>query len=501
MSEKSARADVLTILHLSDLHRSQNAPVSNDMLLSCLLLDLEKQQHENPAIHKCDVVVVTGDLIGGAPIDDTNVSETLAKQYQEAKGFLIQLSKELFGGDRSRVFVMPGNHDVCWQLCKQSMEYVKANGRRNLSELLGVANSPYRFSLDDLQLYRIKDFDLYKSRLKYFKEFFDDFYKMQGYKFSLENNEQAVNFVTSDRRAMFTGFSSLYGNDCYDRRGRIFTDNVARNGLRIRESALNDIPLKIAFWHHGLESSEYNIDHLNRKEVLPLLIDRGYVLGLHGHQHRSSIISFAYHLDPKRFMPIISAGSLCADPQAIPLGYRRQYNLIEVDQTKFKIKIHVREWFSNTSLTSAKLQEFGGKSWYEMDLPLLREIAQRREKVLYEISPSLERAELYMREKKHNEALDLLTELPHDIPIVNRLLIECLYVLGSWDDLIGLIQKPKNPNELGVIVDALCKKKEFDIADQTILECKSDTLSYDKGFIDALEKRVKAERGVAIRRG
>jgi len=200
-------------------------------------------------------------------------------------------------------------------------------------------------------------------------------------------------------------------------------------------------------------------------------------------------------------MPIISAGSLCADPQAIPSGYRRQYNLIEVDETNFRVKIHVREWFANTSFTPARLPEFGGKSWCERDLPLLREIAQRREKVLYEISPSLERAELYMREKKYNEALDLLTELPHDIPIVNRLLIECLYVLGRWDELIELIKKPKNPNELSVIVDALCKKKEFDIADQTISECKRDILSYDKGFIDALEKRVKAERGVAIRRG
>ncbi|TET19292.1 hypothetical protein E3J74_06935 [Candidatus Bathyarchaeota archaeon] len=500
MSEKSV-GSVLTILHLSDLHRSQNAPVSNDMLLSCLLLDLEKQQHENPAIQKCDVVVVTGDLISGAPITDTNVSETLAKQYQEAKGFLIQLSNELFDRDLSRVFVVPGNHDVCWQLCRQSMECVEANGRKNLSELLRGANSPYRLSLEDLQLYRIKDFDLYKSRLKYFKEFFDDFYKMQGYKFSLENNEQAVNFVTSDRRAMLTGFSSLYGNDCYDHRGRIFTDNVARNGLRIRESALNNIPLKIAFWHHGLESSEYNIDHLNRKEVLPLLIDRGYVLGLHGHQHKSNIVSYAYHLNPERFMPIISAGSLCADPQAIPSGYRRQYNLIEIDETDYKVKIHVREWFSNTSFTSAKLQEFGGKSWYEMDLPLLREIAQRRKKVLSEISPSLEKAELYMREKKYNEALGLLAELPDDIPIVNRLLTECLYELGRWDDLIGLIRKPRNPNELSIVVDALCKKGKFDSADQTISECKRDTLTYDKGFIDALEKRVKAERRIAIRRG
>lgn len=89
---------VLTILHLSDLHRSQNAPVSNDMLFSCLLLELEKQRVEDPVIPPCDVAVITGDIIMGATVDDRNASETLTKQYQEAKGFLIQLSEELFDG-------------------------------------------------------------------------------------------------------------------------------------------------------------------------------------------------------------------------------------------------------------------------------------------------------------------------------------------------------------------------------------------------------------------
>jgi len=491
---------VLTILHLSDLHRSQDAPVSNDMLLSCLLLDLEKQRFEDPVIPACDVAVITGDLIMGAPVDNANVSETLTKQYREAKCFLIQLSEELFDGDLSRIFVMPGNHDVCWQICKQSMEPVETDGRIDLQKLLEGVNSPYRWSWDDRRLYRIKDLDLYKSRLKYFKEFFDDLYRMQGYKFSLEDNEQVTNFVTADQSALFTGFSSLYGNDCYDRRGRILTDNVARNGLRLRKSDLIDIPLKTAFWHHSLESSEYGVDHLNRNEVLPLLIDQGYVLGLHGHQHRSGVVSFAYHLDPERFMPVISTGSLCANPYSIPSGYRRQYNLIEIDEIDCKTKIHVREWFDNTSLTSAKLQEFGGKSWTKKDLPLLREITQRQVQVLENISPSLDKVELYMREKKFEDALSLLRKLPQNIPIVRRLLIEALHALGRWDDLIGLISRPMNPDELYVVVDALCKKGAFDPVNLMISECEKDKLTYDEGFINALRKRVEAEKEVAIKR-
>ena len=470
--------------------------MSNDMLLSCLLLDLEKQRAEDPPIHRYDVAVVTGDLISGAPVDEVNVSEILTKQYQEAKSFLIRLSQELFDGDLRRIFVVPGNHDVCWQLCRQSMEVVEENGRMDMPDLLEGVNSPYRWSWNDRSLYRIKDFDVYKSRLKYFKQFFDGFYEEQGYKFSLVDNEQAINFVTSDGNALFTGFSSLYGNDCYDRRGRISADGVARNGLRLRELGLERIPLKIAFWHHSLETSEFGVDHLNRSEVLPLLIDRGYVLGLHGHQHKSGIMSFAYHLDPKRVMPIISCGSLCADPHAIPPGYRRQYNIIEVDEKKCTVKIHVREWFGNTSLTAARLQEFGGRSWNEVDLQLLRDVTQGQIERSIEVSRSLDRVELFMREQQFDKAYPLLRELPRSIPIVRRLLIETLHALGSWNELTELIQKPMNQYELGVLVDALSKQGNSNQADLVITECERDTLTSERGFLDTLRKRIQVEREV-----
>jgi len=469
------------------------------MLLSCLFLDLEKQQAEDPPIRKCDVAVVTGDLITGAPIGEVHVSETLTKQYQEAKSFLIRLSQELFDGDLRRIFVVPGNHDVCWQLCRESMEIVEENGRMDLPNLLEGVNSPYRWAWNDRCLYRIRDFDLYESRLRHFKEFFDGLYEEQDYKFSLEDNDQAINFVTPDGKALFTGFSSVYGNDCYDRRGRISADNVARNGLRLRESALNHIALKIAFWHHSLESSEFGVDHLNRSEVLPLLIDRGYVLGLHGHQHKSGIMSFAYHLDPKRVLPIISCGSLCANPQSIPLGYRRQYNIIEVDEESYSAKIHVREWFGNTSLTAARLQEFGGRSWSEVNLPLLRDRAQGHIQVLNDVSDSLDNIELLMREQQFGKAYPLLGELPQNIPIVRRLLTETLHALGRWDELTEVIERPTNQYELGAVVDALCKRGNPDGADQMISECEKDALTYEKGFLDSLKKRIQSERAILSR--
>ena len=490
---------VLTILHLSDLHRSPIAPVSNDMLMSCLLQDLEKQKSEDPVIPACDVAVITGDLIMGVEYDDANFSETFASQYREAKSFLIRLSQELFAGNIGRIFVTPGNHDVCWQICRQSMESIETTGRIDVSRLLEGVNSPYRWSWGDLRLYRIRDFDIYKSRLRYFKEFFDDFYKTHGYTFNLEDNEQVNNFVTEDQKMLFTGFSSLYGNDCFDHRGRISSDCVARNGLRMRKYETANIPVKIAFWHHSLESSGYGVDHLNRDEVLPLLIDQGYTLGLHGHQHKSGVVSFAYHLNPEGFMPVISSGSLCADQYSIPQGYRRQYNLIEINEVECKAKIHVREWFDNTRLVSARLHEFGGKGWIVKDLPLLRDEIKRKSQILEKTLPLVDKAELLLREKKYEDALGLLKKLPQDMPIVRSLLVETLHSLARWDDIVRLISKPLNPNELSVVVNALCRKKDFESANLFIRECERDQLTYDKIFINLLWKRVEAEKEVALR--
>jgi len=483
---------LLTILHLSDLHRSENTPVSNNLLLSSILIDMEKHEKEDPAIKKCDIVIITGDIITGAQIDDHNYHETLTKQYKEAKNFLERLSEVLFDGDISRIFIVPGNHDVCWQIAKQAMESVETKDRKNILELLESPNSPYRWSWEDQKLYRINDLDLYNQRFKFFKTFFDDLYKNQGYVYSLDEKNQFVNFIAPEKKAVFTGFNSLYGNDCYDRHGRIYPDNIANNWFYIKKISLTDIPIKIAFWHHGLESSEYGIDHLNRFEILPLLIDRGYVLGLHGHQHRSNIVSYNY-IDPKRFMPIISCGSLCADPRQLPSGYRRQYNIIELDELNYNVKIHVREWFDNAIFLPAKLHEFGGKSWCVMDLPLLQEAVVKREQRMSNIAPLVERAELLIRDGKFREALTLLRPLPADIPIVNRLLIECLYELALWDELIKVIQMPKNPDELGMIVDAYNKKALFQLADEVIERYIIEKPNFDKGFIDSLKIRVKIE--------
>ena len=485
---------MLTILHLSDLHRAEDAPVSNDMLLNCLLTDVENHSRGQPSISKCDVIVVTGDIIKGARADDANYADTLRKQYQEAKTFLTRLCEELLGGDLARLFLVPGNHDVCWPLSKQSMEAVRPSSPADTLPMLEQVNSPYRWSWKECNLFMIRNTEDYKNRLVFFKEFFDDLYRNQSYKFSLDEKKQATHFVTPDRKALFSGFTSLVGNDCFDRRGRISLDAVAANSLKLRESSARNISLKIAFWHHNLDSMGFRTDHLNSSEALPMLIDQGYVLGLHGHQHRSGVISFSYHSDPNRFMPVISAGSLCAGHDDIPPGYRRQYNVLEIDEKKFSVRVHVREWLGDTSFVAARPYEFGGKTWNDVSLVLLKGATRGSIADLDALSNRIDEAEILVRKGESRKAWEILKELPNEIPIVRKLSVETLHSLGDWDALLDMVKNPLNADELGMAVDALCKKGDFDGAEGLVQKCESDTLGYDRRFLEELKKRVQAER-------
>lgn len=140
--------------------------------------------------------------MAGARIDDENATETLKKQYSQAKDFLVRLCKELLDGDLRRLFIVPGNHDVSWLTSRRSMERVEALDSLDVSKALARVNSPYRWSWKELALYRIKSTDEYAKRLSSFKEFFDEFYKSLGLTFSLEDQKQTLNFVTPDHRAL-----------------------------------------------------------------------------------------------------------------------------------------------------------------------------------------------------------------------------------------------------------------------------------------------------------
>ena len=74
-------------------------------------------------------------------------------------------------------------------------------------------------------------------------------------------------------------------------------------------------------------------------DIVQNLIDRGFSLAFHGHQHRPQFLDTRFRHGIDRRMTVISAGTLCGGP-----AYRfpRAYNVIEFDTTQRKGRLHLR---------------------------------------------------------------------------------------------------------------------------------------------------------------
>ncbi len=118
---------MFSILHVSDLHRSKEEPVDNDSLLAALLADRDRYVTATPQIPPPAAIVVSGDLIQGAQLNAKGWQESLEDQYKVAEHFLTTLCNEFLDGDRSRMVMTAGNHDVCWNTSRSAMEKVPQN--------------------------------------------------------------------------------------------------------------------------------------------------------------------------------------------------------------------------------------------------------------------------------------------------------------------------------------------------------------------------------------
>ncbi len=110
-----------SILHITDLHRAKNDPISNSELLSALISDRECYEREDPPIRPPDAIVVSGDVIQGVPLHHADFESELAAQYGVAHDFLVSLADRFLNGDRTKVIIVPGNHDIDWNVAFSSM--------------------------------------------------------------------------------------------------------------------------------------------------------------------------------------------------------------------------------------------------------------------------------------------------------------------------------------------------------------------------------------------
>ncbi|MCI0668062.1 MAG: metallophosphoesterase, partial [Methylococcaceae bacterium] len=158
----------LCILHLSDLHREPNNPIRNDVLLDSLENDRRHYSAEEaPAVRHPDLIIVSGDIIQGISPAEPDPETKLCQQYHEALDFLAQLTDRFVGGDRDRVIIVPGNHDVSAYHFQKSLRRVDIlpDRKKELVTPLFSPDSLLRWSWSGFELYEIVDQALYAQRL------------------------------------------------------------------------------------------------------------------------------------------------------------------------------------------------------------------------------------------------------------------------------------------------------------------------------------------------
>jgi predicted phosphodiesterase len=482
-----------SILHITDLHRAKNDPISNSELLSALISDRECYEREIPPIRMPDAIVVSGDVIQGVPLNHANYESDLAAQYRVAHDFLVSLADRFLKGDRTKIIIVPGNHDIDWNVAFSSMVAVEPDsGPSNIPAALFEPGSPYRWDWKNQCLYKVQDNTLYDQRLAAFWEFFENFYSGHEGMLRVAPWSDANLYSLDEGRIGIAAFNSCVGNDCFAFHGEISRQAVAQAHLDLKD--LGPWRLRIAVWHHDIEGPPHRTDYMDI-EVVRGMIGRGFRLGLYGHQHKVQITPQHARLLDEETMVLASAGSLCAGRRELPMGALRGYSIIEIRDDYSGARVHIREMRIANLFSRAILRDFEGRSYVDLEWTTPLDAAGRPENPVGEARIAIMRkAEDALHEGGDAaETLQLLLQLDEPLDAFGRRLL--LAAAGRVGPLkvIEMTGAPKTIEELVNLIDAYSAIGDLHGATSAINDHAGE-LSLPKQIQSDLEARIQLKK-------
>lgn len=487
---------MFTLLHLSDLHRSSADPISNAELVSGLIADAGRHGQETPPISQPDAIIVSGDTVQGMGLGATNYPDELQRQYEETLDLLIRLSDEFLDGDRSKLIFVPGNHDVDWNAAKASMIKVGIDREADdIPKLLAMPGSPYRWSWKSCELYKVADNMAYAKRLGSFRKLFRDFYDGVSLRYEVKDDRDWNLFELDDGQIIVCGFNSCNRNDCFNFAGDIPTEAIAESHIEMRSASMP--LLKIAVWHHNTTGPPQSNDYMDSNR-LPLMLDKGYRIGLHGHHHKSDVTAYNFYTSDMQSMALVSAGSLCAGPADLPTGFRRQYNVIEISDDYLSATVHVREMRSGGVFVPGHLIGSGNLShmnikWTGPTDGLVDNTNQPK------IS-SIETMELIERLIKNRDWDDAISSLHKHLPELGRygrrMMADALLGKEAWEDILEFFAKPEGILEITLLTRASIESRRWEPA-ETLLSDALTSQEYDHQSVRNLLGEIRAAKGVS----
>ncbi|EJM23337.1 metallophosphoesterase family protein [Pseudomonas sp. GM25] len=484
---------MFTLLHISDLHRSSHDPIENSSLLGALLADQDRYLIETPMVPKPDAAIVSGDIIQGVKLGTPDYANELARQYAVAYDFLCALAERFFDGDRSRIVIVPGNHDVCWNTARDAMtQLVPEDPPVAAHAELFRASSNLRWDWKTRTIFKISDPGSYQGRLDAYWQFVDRFYSGANLKYPIDRRRGYNLFELDGGRIVVAALESVHGNDCFCRQGAIERSVLGACSLAIRDLPQQPI-LRLAAWHHSFQGPPHGDDYMDI-ETVQEMVGNGFRLGFHGHQHQADAAAYSIHLPEELSMAISSTGSLCAGANELPRGTNREYNVVVIDDAYTSARIHVREMtqgnhFGRCGRGAFRVDGFSELHWL---LPAGRAGAEPLDNRKF-VDSIILRAEEGLYSGNAVEAVQLLESLGRDITGHARtLFIEAARVSSQTDKLIPLLSPPKSVGEFvelfgafllgGRLKDAeelLTGAAEFEV-DGSILESLWVKLNFQK---------------------
>jgi Icc-related predicted phosphoesterase len=312
------------ILHLSDIHMSQEADSDYETLLQQLLADL--RDPKGLACETLDYLFVTGDLTTRASPDEFD------KAHKLISGVI-----ESFQLNAARCVIVPGNHDIDWD--EQVYEW-KPNRQVNTNAL---RKGTYVLQGNG---YLIRNEIKYPMRFKNFSSKFYKFLRQEEYPLAFE--EQALPFLFPE-----SGIQLLALNSCWEideffpsrasiyptalSKGLVTADTQIQQAKQAGVLPRDSEVLRLAIWHHPVTGN----DKINDDAFLDRLKKANFKLCLHGHVHedRADLVGYTH---PTRQIHIAGAGSFGAPASQRPEAVPRLYNVLEIPADHSEIKVHTR---------------------------------------------------------------------------------------------------------------------------------------------------------------
>lgn len=329
------------ILHLSDLH------LGDDALAGIYRMQLETDLIQELGIRRLEYLVISGDV----------AVRSTEEEYRAAFALVDGLVKR-FGLDASRVVIVPGNHDLNWDLSEAAYPFV-------LKRKLPAPLPEGRFISAGDAGALLRDDGLYRQR---FANFNAHFYRRvyTGQDYSPDYADQALIAERPEDHILFLGLNSCWQIDHHFRdRAGIHMPALAASLDHLQGGAY-DGWLKIAVWHHPVTGPEMMKD----VGFLEQLAVHRFQVCFHGHIHEA--IEGYHKYDDRRGVCIIGAGTFGAPAREQVTGIPLQYNLLTFDPQTGEMTVQTRKKEKPNGAWSADARwgdKNDPKSWYRFRVP------------------------------------------------------------------------------------------------------------------------------------